>query len=902
MMRLNKTILANKILNELRYNKRYMYNWVQWFGDVGDDFTEIRKFLEVQIETTYKEIEYSTFDVGQCTIDAVPLFKKIDFLEKEPDDSSDESSEKRRERNVISFSAENKITGDIKFNLFLYSDLKTMILGSIWVEVIGSELDKNKLPDDVYANRVSQNTSSIFKPYYKAYSDFRDASFSEVKTLIENNKTGILVQTDLSKCFYSINVDELKLKIKLLLEDSGAGENVIRLNNYVFEIIGRYNNLPFVKSFTDELFEGKAGDEKQVLPIGFFPSNVLVNIYLRELDKKIKSMYNPIQYGRYVDDISFVIVKEIASDNKNDIVDNIQDELNQIKKELEEKSFCINLNSEKTLFFVISEKNDINYLKKFEKETARLSSDNHRIIDPLEFEDEFDKAYVLTKDITKLPDLFTISKDKKHLSRIISTVFYSIFGTMRKENHKSNIYLSKKFIKYFYDFVDDEFFLELYDYWYQLCTIEKISQNLKTLDEKFKKLSMFYNKLENIKSINNKSINDFVKYYEELLNKSFFDADNKIFTSLQDNFRKPRYKYNDDKYLHNYEIQLKELNKIFEHIGEEDFQKLKKEDGKNEIDYFSRLNKLIADWSKKNAYLKKNPLIIEDYEQRSILRISQANLYSYDERLKTFLKTSENLSSLSDIVTVLNESDKHNADIILFPEQGISVEDIVTVVRHAVKTKTLIVGGLDFIFINGKVLNLSIVIVPIKIIINGTEYKDAHMQLIPKIYPSPQEYDIFRHSKPQKQNLNWRMYIPKEKFNHTFIFRGYKHAFLNCYEATSMDLKYEISKEEPTLIHLITNNKDIKYYYQISESLSRDLMAVTSITNYSKLGGVQIFMPYKEEYKRIVSGHKGAKNTHVDICDINLEDINSKRIDNLNQNMKENPPKYYYRNLEEYYD
>ena len=35
-----------------------------------------------------------------------------------------------------------------------------------------------------------------------------------------------------------------------------------------------------------------------------------------------------------------------------------------------------------------------------------------------------------------------------------------------------------------------------------------------------------------------------------------------------------------------------------------------------------------------------------------------------------------------------------------------------------------------------------IVIVPIKIIINGTEYKDAHMQLIPKIYPSPQEYDI----------------------------------------------------------------------------------------------------------------------------------------------------------------
>ena len=896
MTLINKTILANKILNELRYNKRYMYNWVQWFGVVEGDFTEIRKFLEVQIEKVIKEIEYSTFDVEQCAIDAIPLFKKIDFS-KEKSDKNKESFEEKREKNVISFSAENKIKGDIKYNLFLHSDLKIMILGAIWVDIIGRDLDKNNLPNYIYANRVSQNTSSIFKPYFRAYSDFRDASFSEVKTLIEKNKTGILVQTDLSRCFYSVNIKKLRNEINSLLEDNRADETVIKLNTYVFEVIEKYNNLPLVKEYINKMAPSSLEDKK-VLPIGFFPSNVLINIYLRGLDMKIQSRQNPIQYGRYVDDISFVIVKEIANDNKNKIVDGIQNELNQIKKELEEKGFYINLNSEKTLFFVISEKNDVNYLKKFEKETSRLSSDNHRIIDPIEFEDEFDKAYILTKDITKLSDLFTISKDKKHLSRIISTVFYSIFGTMRKENHRNNIELSKKFIKYFYDFVDDEFFLELYDYWYQLCTIEKNSQNLEVVDEKFKKVSMFYNKLENIKSIKDESINDFVKYYEDLLDKSFFEVDNKLFISLQDNFRKPRYKYDDNKYLHNYEIQLKELYKIFKHIGEESFQESIKKGSEDKTNYFKKLNELIGDWNKENGYPKKKDVVVEDYEQKSILRFAQANLYSYDNRLETFLKTSENLSSLSDIVTVLNLSDKYNADIISFPEQGISIEDIVTIVRHAVKTKTLIVGGLDFIFINGRVLNLSVVVVPIKIIIDGIEYKDAHIQLIPKIYPSPKEYDIFRHRKPQKYNLNWRMHIPKEKFNHTFKFRGYEHAFLNCYEATSIDLKYEISKKEPFIIHLITNNRDIKYYYQISESLSRDLMAVTSITNYSKLGGVRIFVPYKEEYKRKVSSHKGAKNTHVDICDVNLEDINDKRINNLNQNMKENPPKYYYRNLE----
>ena len=54
---------------------------------------------------------------------------------------------------------------------------------------------------------------------------------------------------------------------------------------------------------------------------------------------------------------------------------------------------------------------------------------------------------------------------------------------------------------------------------------------------------MFYNKLENIKSIDDKLIDTFVKCYEGLLNKCFLENDNELFVSLQDNFRKPKYKY-----------------------------------------------------------------------------------------------------------------------------------------------------------------------------------------------------------------------------------------------------------------------------------------------------------------------------------------------------------------------
>ena len=90
-------------------------------------------------------------------------------------------------------------------------------------------------------------------------------------------------------------------------------------------------------------------------------------------------------------------------------------------------------------------------------------------------------------------------------------------------------------------------------------------------------------------------IDTFVKCYEDLLNKCFLENDNELFVSLQDNFRKPKYKYQENKYLLNYEIQLKELYKIFKNIGEEEFQKFKIESNQ-----FNKLNDLLKEWNKNN--------------------------------------------------------------------------------------------------------------------------------------------------------------------------------------------------------------------------------------------------------------------------------------------------------------
>lgn len=48
------------------------------------------------------------------------------------------------------------------------------------------------------------------------------------------------------------------------------------------------------------------GAEASILPIGFLPSNILSNWRLNQFDRQIIDRWNPVYYGRYVDDIIIV--------------------------------------------------------------------------------------------------------------------------------------------------------------------------------------------------------------------------------------------------------------------------------------------------------------------------------------------------------------------------------------------------------------------------------------------------------------------------------------------------------------------------------------------------------------------------------------------------------------------
>lgn len=468
---INKKTITNKIFNELKFNKKLVHNWIDWFNE--ESKLDLRKFIESEIEKVLESLEQEKYTIDGDQIEDRLLFKKI---------NKEKKSDQNEEPTLISFSSEKYINpDDIKYNHFIKNSFKDFILGAIWVETVGKLID-GTFSSDIYANRLSNNNSSFFKPYYSAYSDFRDSSFGEMTKWIENEETGVFVQTDLTRCFYHINLEKLKESVTSFFKSPSVHllESITEykyINDCVFKIIDKYNELFETQKLEEELpIQG-------ILPIGFLPSNILANLYLIDLDEAIKEKYHPIKYGRYVDDISFLVKKDVSAKTEDSVTKSITKNLDEISRSTEIKEKHIVLNPSKTIIFLINEKNDINYLKKFEKETQVLSSDSFRLLDPEEFEDEFSNAYNLSKDITKMADMFTIIKDKKHISRMISTIYYYIFNGLKVSQHRDFRRIARKFIDYFYSFVDDEFFLELYDYWNYLMTIELVSFNLLKLED-----------------------------------------------------------------------------------------------------------------------------------------------------------------------------------------------------------------------------------------------------------------------------------------------------------------------------------------------------------------------------------------------------------------------------------
>lgn len=198
---------------------------------------------------------------------------------------------------------------------FIKMDIRGHILGVLWLILIGYRIDQ-EIYEHSYGNRIRKKLYNefsekptyspyLFEPYFQQYEGWRDKAMDEALSHLHFSQDVVVLTMDFKRFYYSVDITEKLMERFCEAEDMKKRddyESLKDLNNFIYEVIVRYAQL------FDE-FEGR-----NILPIGFLPSNVLANYALRNFDKAVLNGWNPIYFGRYVDDVIIVDKIEASSD------------------------------------------------------------------------------------------------------------------------------------------------------------------------------------------------------------------------------------------------------------------------------------------------------------------------------------------------------------------------------------------------------------------------------------------------------------------------------------------------------------------------------------------------------------------------------------------------------------
>lgn len=192
---------------------------------------------------------------------------------------------------------------------------------------------------------------------------------------------------------------------------------------------------------------------------------------------------------------------------------------------------------------------------------------------------------------------------------------------------------------------------------------------------------------------------------------------------------------------------------------------------------------------------------------------------------------------------------KHDeADFLILPEVSVPRDYLK---RHIPiicnESNLIIIGGIEFFhkhtYNNHKyVQNEAFIAVP------GAEKSldmrdKATIWKIPKIYPAFTEEQTIKNSGYNFSPGN-KLYLFKSKEYGNW-------AVLICVDYLNLPIHQMLQKKIQTLF-IVSFNKDLNYYYAISESIHRILYCNVVVCNVANYGGSHVYTPYRDSFKREV--------------------------------------------------
>ena len=198
------------------------------------------------------------------------------------------------------------------------------------------------------------------------------------------------------------------------------------------------------------------------------------------------------------------------------------------------------------------------------------------------------------------------------------------------------------------------------------------------------------------------------------------------------------------------------------------------------------------------------------------------------------------------ILKAIEVAKQDESDFLVLPEIMVPLEFVKSHIPSICNENNLIIiGGIEFHHKsthNNKqyIQNEAFIAVPESS--NGTITKEkAMVWRIPKLYPAFTEEETI-----QKAGYH---FSPGNKL---YIFNSEKYgswAVLICVDFLNLPIHQILQKKVQTLF-VVSFNKDLNYYYAMSESIHRILYCNVVVCNAANFGGSHAFIPYRKSYKR----------------------------------------------------
>lgn len=890
---------------------------------------------------------------------------------------------------------------------FMNMDIRGHILGVLWLLLIGYRVDKNIYAYS-YGNRIRKKMYNefsesptyspyLFEPYFQQYEGWRDTAMNAAMQHLHIGQDVVVLTLDFKRFYYSVDITK-ELFDGIYKEEiegkEGDCDELKALHEFIFQIIKCYS-----ERFTE--FE-----ERNILPIGFLPSNVLANYTLRNFDKAILDGWNPIYFGRYVDDV--IIVDKIESnsdlfkksqDNELDAEDIIhyflkqcsgwkglngikcknsnkyfllyQEKIDDEKETDKEKNFKYVLNrlynpveNDNSKIVIQNDKVKIFYFKSgesdalltcFKENIAKNKSEfRHMPEDEAIFQkDDYSKIYDLQNDetINKFRGIKGISIDKYELSKLLGK--HLRIGGLIHDVRESG------FEKQIFKILNPRVIIENFNVWEKIIEILVINESwsalrdivIKIVDaidvldyrddtilaevKKTLELYLYAALSRTLALVWGTEVDEFIeslcKQYVSRENQSQMIA-NHLWREQRKAYCKTRmvdksvipifidmlkmgkiYKTKDTLNLCNFQQMILFSKEIWDSnyvyypylVTMYDFSMIscieQLNASENNFDEFdsiysaqvnnyvtsnylvpdnvSSIKKLIQvdEFDDKNAFL-----VQVNNSKKERLRLAIANVrLNHDNFEKVVIdKPNRSYQRYKDLSKLINAAIDEKADMLIMPESYMPFEWLATVARTCARNNLAVITGIEHIKIGTKVFNLTAIILPYEDLLNKSAFISFHLK---------------RHYAPaEKQEINGYR-LNEMNGEHYELYRWHDCYFpvYCCYELTSITERALFQSYADFLV-AIEWNKDVNYYSNILESLSRDIHCYCVQVNSSDYGDSRITKPSKTEEKDIMRT-KGGRNSTILVDEIDIGKIREFQLKEYNlqaydKSFKPTPP------------